>query len=671
MANAAEVPAFFGPVENLSTEERIDQIRRERAEIVRWKHRYQKIDANKPGETVEAFQIRCLNKRLVHLEREKAQKELKLKIFNAPVYRHEAEILRGYILQMLKDAVRYDRQIIAAKIDMSELLSQIRRANTELESATKAVPSDYVYTAALQKSRTELAAIESRLDNARKLEGKLHAENRRHRQEIENMLGERKLYNQQWQQYVRELNRNRKFLLDMIERATLAFNQGEDLCYRIDSLKAQENRDKRARVQEMMEVERQIVGTRYVNEFLRTKGCRRAVAELDSRLVGKRNIFKLVNREKVDRFSAIIGNTMVYLQLDAIHDVLFRIEKQQDKYMALFRYLNETNSKIEEANGIARDLEKDSERLQEGEKRKRLSDERNAKQDMQKLLAAQKHSMKLQKEVYLYQEDLEVKLGAVEQALSLVGFDRSKILQLMGGSTSSSYERLTGEKLMMALSAIERKVLEFVQMSSVCATMEEDAQISSLYGSQQCAECAEGQDVNQHDDRIVLPTEHPQLVDNVRKRVTAPEMQYRLHTLSQCKLPRSRMLHSSYHTGNILTRIHNLWQGRVRKDIQVAFPQLEDSTDSKGMVGNMVTHRHWDLKELPGQRLLKKGRIRMWEGVKPIDQCPDFLGICTSDGPDQVDDGTGNLCSISGTIIACWFGGTIGSARSLRLRISA
>ncbi|XP_040152819.1 cingulin-like protein 1 [Anopheles arabiensis] len=542
MANGALVPAFFGPIENLSAEDRIEQIQRERAEIVRWKHRYQKIDAIKPGETAEAFQIRCLNKRLIHLEREKAQKELKLKIFNAPVYRREAENLRRNILRMLDDAVRYERQIEAAKTDTNELLSQIKRAHAELECATKAVPSDYVYRVALEKSRTELAALESRLDNARKLEGKLHAENRKHRNEIDNMLAERKLYNQQWQQYVRELNRNRKFLLDMIERATLAFNQGEDLCHRIDSLKVQESRDKRARTQEMIEVERQIVGTRHVNEFLRTKGYKRAIAELDPSLVRKRNRFKMANWEKIDRFGAVINSTMEYLQLDAIQDVLFQIEKQQDKYTALFRYLNVTNAKIEEANGIARDLEKDSERLQEGEKRKRLSEERSVKQDMQELLEAKRHSTKLQEEVCLQQEELAVKLGVIEQALSLVGFERTKIQQLMGGSTSSTYDRLTNECLMDALSAIERKVLALVKMSATGAAVEEDTPISTLYGSQQCAECAEGQDVNQHDERIVLPTEHQQLAENVRKRVTAPEMQYRLHTLSQCKLPRSRML---------------------------------------------------------------------------------------------------------------------------------
>uniref|UniRef100_A0A182QPG9 ODAD1 central coiled coil region domain-containing protein n=1 Tax=Anopheles farauti TaxID=69004 RepID=A0A182QPG9_9DIPT len=543
MAQLAPIPVFFDTEENLNAAERLERKQREQTEIIRWKHRFHKLDAIKPGETLEAFQIRCLNKRLVHLEREKSQKELQLKISNAPVHRREADILRGFILRMLDDAVRYERQIEAAKTDMNELTSQIKRASNELDNATKTVPSDFVFAESLAKSRRQLSAIESRLHNARLVEGKLHTENRKQRTVIENMLVDRKLFHQQWQQYVGELNRNRKFLLDMIERATLAFNQGEDLCHRIDALKAQENKDKRVRLQQMVEVERQIEGTRHDNEFLRTKQYQRSVAELDPRLVRKRNIFKDIQRETINRFGVIVDDAKNYLQLDAVQAVLLEMEKQQDKYMALFKYMNATNANIEEANAIARDLEKDSERLHEGERRKRLSDERHVKSELQQLRTTHMQTMELQQEVRTQQEALEMKLGIVEQALSLVGCDREEIGALMTGCDGSSERNLLSEdNLMKALSTIERKVLDLVQLTSTWSAAEEDPPVSGLYGSQQCAECAEGQDVNQHDERIVLPKEHRQLLDNVHKRSTAPEMQYRLHTLSQCKLPRSRML---------------------------------------------------------------------------------------------------------------------------------
>lgn len=58
---------------------------------------------------------------------------------------------------------------------------------------------------------------------------------------------------------------------------------------------------------------------------------------------------------------------------------------------------------------------------------------------------------------------------------------------------------------------------------------------------QQCAECAEG-DVNRYDEKVVLPMERPEVLAIVREKTVTPEIQFRLHNLSKCRLPRSRAL---------------------------------------------------------------------------------------------------------------------------------
>lgn len=60
---------------------------------------------------------------------------------------------------------------------------------------------------------------------------------------------------------------------------------------------------------------------------------------------------------------------------------------------------------------------------------------------------------------------------------------------------------------------------------------------------QQCAECAEG-DVNRYDEKVVWPMERPAVLAIVREKTVTPEIQYRLHRLSKCRLPRSRALMS-------------------------------------------------------------------------------------------------------------------------------
>ena len=49
-------------------------------------------------------------------------------------------------------------------------------------------------------------------------------------------------------------------------------------------------------------------------------------------------------------------------------------------------------------------------------------------------------------------------------------------------------------------------------------------------------------DVNPYDAEYVEPFGPQQVKKKLREKVPQPEMQYRLHSLSQCRLPRSRML---------------------------------------------------------------------------------------------------------------------------------
>ncbi|XP_058060627.1 myosin-6 [Anopheles bellator] len=544
MANTASTrPRYFGPLEGLSPEARAEQEGSELREVARWKHRCVRMDAIRPDRTTtEAQDIRRLSKPLVHLEREQADKAIRFQVANASVYRREAARSRDLILQLLDSSDEYDRKIRAAKIDIEELRSQIRRANDELAKVLKAYPSDFVHAESLDRSCRELAALESRLHHVRTQEGKTHAANRKLRGDIESMLEERKRYQQQWLNYVQQLDRNRKFLIDMIERATLAFNQSEDLCHRIESLQMLQDREHRLNVNEMIETERHIVGTRHVNEFLRVKQSTRLVAELDRAVVRKRNRFKHEHQDQIVRYGTVIDDTKNFLQLESMREVLEEIEKQQDQYMALFRYKNETDARIAEASEMARELEQNNERVYETERRKRISEEQKTTVKEERLQRAQEKTARLRDDLTNEESSLELKLEAVEQALSMLGYDRAKTVQLMGGTKSFDRAKLTEDALRKALAAIERRMMELVELRTAGPPIEEDKPISTLYERQQCAECAEGQDVNQHDEHIVLPTEYERMVANVRERMAAPETQYRLHTLSQCKLPRSRML---------------------------------------------------------------------------------------------------------------------------------
>lgn len=64
--------------------------------------------------------------------------------------------------------------------------------------------------------------------------------------------------------------------------------------------------------------------------------------------------------------------------------------------------------------------------------------------------------------------------------------------------------------------------------------------IAALFNATQCPECAERDDVNRYDETIAIPIEGSEIRSDTLDKVKSNEIEYRLHNLSKCRLPKSR-----------------------------------------------------------------------------------------------------------------------------------
>jgi len=78
------------------------------------------------------------------------------------------------------------------------------------------------------------------------------------------------------------------------------------------------------------------------------------------------------------------------------------------------------------------------------------------------------------------------------------------------------------------------------QIEKIC---ELPTDLNDIVLTQQCPECAEGEAFNMDEggDGVLVHTV-AEAKKKLYEKVTQPEMQYRLHSISQCRLPRSRLL---------------------------------------------------------------------------------------------------------------------------------
>lgn len=79
--------------------------------------------------------------------------------------------------------------------------------------------------------------LENRLEVATKRFNIVVAQNKKLREEIENMLKERSQFTILWNKLINQLNAGKQIINDLIEQATIAFNQRDEELNKIQALR--------------------------------------------------------------------------------------------------------------------------------------------------------------------------------------------------------------------------------------------------------------------------------------------------------------------------------------------------------------------------------------------------------------------------------------------------
>lgn len=175
--------------------------------------------------------------------------------------------------------------------------------------------TDTRYNESIYGAQKNVKKLENRLDVVNKRAGLVMAENASLRKTIDHMLQERATFNVMWEKLVNKLNEGKKYIMDLVEQATTAYDQREELCNKLQQLKEKGQSEKVIHVQEMRELQRKLDHDAKLQEFLGIKGQRRSNSELEEREATK----KRKQQEELERqnqeYEQILTRIMVGLQL--------------------------------------------------------------------------------------------------------------------------------------------------------------------------------------------------------------------------------------------------------------------------------------------------------------------------------------------------------------------
>lgn len=175
----------------------------------------------------------------------------------------------------------------------------------------------------------------------------------------------------------------------------------------------------------------------------------------------------------------------------------------------------------------------------------------------QTLAEKQKKNSELQKVRESNDQRLDSLLKGIETLFKLSQCDASPLMVLLG---NHSHVDLVNVRRFLKI--LERRIFDITasvyvlerrdeskvfgdyvvkQIEKIC---EWPTELNDIVLTQQCPECAEGEAFNMDEagDGGVAVHTVEEAKQKLYEKVAQPEMQYRLHSISQCRLPRSRIL---------------------------------------------------------------------------------------------------------------------------------
>ncbi|XP_034661237.1 coiled-coil domain-containing protein 63 [Drosophila subobscura] len=340
------------------------------------------------------------------------------------------------------------------RTNLWELEGHIRKMEKEIDSLRRNEVPDNCYKDTICKVQKSVVKLENRLDVVNKKCSDVLTENSKMRDAINHMLQDRANFNDMWQAMVAQFNEGKKFIMDLIDQSTMAFDQREELCNKLSVLKDRNENDKVMHIQEMREMQRRLEHDAKLQKFFDIKGQKRLNPELEQRELDKKQNQKENYERQLFEYKEIIEKIKQLYGEDDPDRLVAQFKRQEDENFALFNYVNELSHEVEVLNDSTQELTDEIERQKSEQTEKELKlktealDYLNAERDRIEQLAKETSEKKQTLSIRL-----EQLLKGIEDIFRQLACDDAPILNVLSTKTF-----LTVHNVKLFIGVIERRV---------------------------------------------------------------------------------------------------------------------------------------------------------------------------------------------------------------------
>ncbi|XP_394326.4 coiled-coil domain-containing protein 63-like [Apis mellifera] len=492
-------------------------------------------------------QINMINR----LEYEKAELVLRIKTASAKTFTRKEEKMEEKLKCVLSTQTQYDEMIKNEKQEIEEVNIEIRKLTKEIEFIRKKIKTDVQLKEMYIRDENIVYMLENRLEVATKRFNIAVALNTKLRDEIEDKLKERSQFTALWNKLINQLNTGKQIINDLVEQATIAFNQRDEELNKIQALRERGLRDLKNHISEMCELQRTMDNEMKLQEFLGVKGQHREMSDLNEKRAAERKASMEYKQSKIETYKNILHTIKEFIGEQNNDKLIAKFIKQEEENFALFSYVNELNDELESLNSRIDQL---TIAIQEAQTiNDRISSDQTQTLEQLKTELEQQTALADAAEENLAQCDdvLEKLLKGIDSLFKAIRCDNSPILRLLGDN-----EQITMSNVMLYLGIIEKQITQmfhkvyWLDRATKTQQLRIDEErrprlkvppIEYIAPTQPCALCVEKEELQIVSEGLEHPLTREAATKKLKQRLDEDYSEL-LHNISGCHLPAARKI---------------------------------------------------------------------------------------------------------------------------------
>lgn len=394
-----------------------------------------------------------------------------LNVATAPAKLQQDRAVARNLSNLLSQFDDFDANIKAGRAHLSEINDQIRQVKKEVADLEAQQITDVQWQNRFLEGQKIVDALENKLDVQIKKFCTIMAQNRKLREEIDHLLKERAHFNLLWEKLIHNLNQGKKFMLDLIEQATIAYDQREEWCSKLQALRMRAHSDLILHSEEIRELCGKIDKEEKLREFLSVKCQKRVMADLEAKEMEKR----LRQREQMEallqQYRQMLDDIFTFTGQSQVDVLAEAFRKDEEENFALFKYINELNRQME-------NLTDDLNRLHGAIDDQKQLNTRRAIQQEEKLKGLNDELEEATRAADAAEDQLEAKdrklaqlLAGINRLFKLCKCSNAPLLELLGNNSE-----INKYNVMLHLEILEKRISDLILM----VYYKENAEVSVL-----------------------------------------------------------------------------------------------------------------------------------------------------------------------------------------------